>query len=128
MALLEVDGLRVALRTARGQVDVLRGLSFTLERGGALGLIGESGCGKSITALALMGLLPEGAQVHGSIRLHGRELVDLPEDDWCTLRGDRIAMVFQEPMTALNDAGPGVDRAGRARPAEPGPRWALPAP
>ena len=101
-ALLEVRDLRVTLATAQGHVDALHGVSFTLERGGTLGLIGESGCGKSMTALALMGLLPEGASVSGSIRLEGRELTTLDEDALCRLRGDRIAMVFQEPMTALN--------------------------
>jgi peptide/nickel transport system ATP-binding protein len=100
--LLAVRDLRVTLATPRGPADALRGVGFELARGATLGLIGESGCGKSITALALMGLLPEGAQVAGSIRLAGRELVGLPEDDWCALRGDRIAMIFQEPMTALN--------------------------
>ena len=102
MPLLEVLDLRVTLATAQGRVDALRGVSFSLERGGTLGLIGESGCGKSMTALALMGLLPEGASVSGSIRLEGRELTTLDEDALCRLRGDRIAMVFQEPMTALN--------------------------
>ncbi|MCW5609326.1 MAG: ABC transporter ATP-binding protein [Rubrivivax sp.] len=100
--LLEVDHLRVTLQTSRGAADALREVSFTLDRGQTLGLIGESGCGKSITALALMGLLPEGAQVAGSMCLDGRELSTLPEADWCRLRGRRIAMVFQEPMTALN--------------------------
>jgi peptide/nickel transport system ATP-binding protein len=80
----------------------VRELSFTLARGDTLGLVGESGCGKSLTALALMGLLPEGAQGSGSIRLNGRELVGLPEREMARLRGNRIAMVFQEPMTALN--------------------------
>jgi len=100
--LLEVRDLRVTLTTPRGPADALRGISFAIARGQTLGLIGESGCGKSITALALMGLLPERASVTGSIRLDGRELVDLPEPDWCRLRGNRLAMVFQEPMTALN--------------------------
>ena len=100
--LLAVDKLRVTLNTARGPADALRGVSFTMQRGDTLGLIGESGCGKSITALALMGLLPEGARVSGSIRFEGRELADLPESEWCRLRGDRIGMVFQEPMSALN--------------------------
>ena len=102
MPLLTVTDLRVTLNTARGAVDALRGVSFTLERGQTLGLIGESGCGKSLTALALMGLLPEGALVSGSIRLGDTELTTLPEADWCRLRGDRMAMVFQEPMSALN--------------------------
>ena len=100
--LLAVSDLRVTLNTPRGPADALRGIGFELRRGDTLGLIGESGCGKSMTALALMGLLPEGARVAGSIRLDGRELVGLPDDDWCALRGDRLAMVFQEPMTALN--------------------------
>ena len=102
MNLLDVTDLRVTLQTSRGAVDALRGVSFSLPRGGTLGLIGESGCGKSMTALALMGLLPEAAQVQGSIRLQGQELTTLPEADWCGLRGHRIGMVFQEPMTALN--------------------------
>ena len=102
MKLLTVTDLRVTLHTARGPADALRGVSFELDRGDTVGLIGESGCGKSITALALMGLLPEGAQVSGSIRFDGRELTRLPETDWCALRGHRIGMVFQEPMTALN--------------------------
>jgi len=102
VSLLEVTDLHVTLQTARGPADALRGVSFRLARGQTLGLIGESGCGKSITALALMGLLPEGAQVRGSMRFDGRELATLPEADYCKLRGDRIGMVFQEPMTALN--------------------------
>ena len=100
--LLEVDQLRVSLPTARGLAPVLRGVSFSMRRGDTLGLIGESGCGKSMTALALMGLLPEGAQVSGSIRLAGQELTALDEAAWCLWRGRRMGMVFQEPMTALN--------------------------
>ncbi len=100
--LLEVENLRVTLATSRGPADALRGVGFGLARGEAVGLIGESGSGKSITALALMGLLPEGALVSGSIRLQGRELVGLDEATLCGLRGNRIGMVFQEPMTALN--------------------------
>jgi peptide/nickel transport system ATP-binding protein len=105
-ALLEVSDLRVSLATAHGRAEALRGVSFALERGATLGLIGESGCGKSMTALALMGLLPDGAGVSGSIRFDGRELTALDEDALCALRGDRIAMVFQEPMTALNPLHP----------------------
>ena len=102
MPLLEVDRLRVTLQTSRGAAEALRGVSFALDRGQTLGLIGESGCGKSLTALALMGLLPEGAAVGGSIRFDGSELTTLDEADLCRLRGNRIGMVFQEPMTALN--------------------------
>jgi peptide/nickel transport system ATP-binding protein len=100
--MIDVRDLRVVLSSPRGPVAALRGVSFALARGDKLGLIGESGCGKSLTALALMGLLPEGAQVEGSIRLDGRELIGLAEDEMARLRGDRIAMIFQEPMTALN--------------------------
>ncbi|MFO1223283.1 MAG: ABC transporter ATP-binding protein [Burkholderiaceae bacterium] len=102
MPLLEVTDLRVTLNTSRGPADALRGVSFAIDRGDTVGLIGESGCGKSITALALMGLLPEGARVAGSIRLDERELVGLREAELCRLRGRRLGMVFQEPMTALN--------------------------
>ena len=100
--LLDVCGLRVTLQTARGPAEALRGIDLQMQRGDTLGLIGESGCGKSMTALALMGLLPEGAKVEGSIRLNGQELVGLADTAMCTLRGNRIGMVFQEPMTALN--------------------------
>ncbi len=100
--LLEITDLRVTLNTARGPADALRGVELQLERGGTLGLIGESGCGKSMTAMAIMGLLPAGAVVSGSIRLGAQELVGLDDDAMCRLRGDRIGMVFQEPMTALN--------------------------
>jgi len=102
MPLLEVRDLRVTLQTARGPADALREVSFSMARGETIGLIGESGCGKSITALALMGLLPEGAEVAGSIRFDGTELTTLDEAAWCRLRGNRIGMVFQEPMSALN--------------------------
>ena len=100
--LLAVTDLRVGLSTARGPAEALRGVSFALAKGETLGLIGESGCGKSMTALALMGLLPGGAQLCGSIRFQGRELVGLSDAVMCRLRGNRIGMVFQEPMTALN--------------------------
>jgi peptide/nickel transport system ATP-binding protein len=100
--LLEIENLRVRLRTNRGLVDVVRGVNFTLARSETVGLIGESGSGKSMTAMALMGLLPDGAEVSGSIRLDGRELVALADPEYCKLRGNRIGMIFQEPLTALN--------------------------
>jgi len=100
--LLEVRDLALTLPTAHGRQAALRGVSFTLERGATLGLVGESGCGKSLTALALMGLLPEGAELTGSIRFEGRELGTLDDTAYAALRGDRLGMVFQEPMTALN--------------------------
>jgi peptide/nickel transport system ATP-binding protein len=96
----------VALQTAHGHVDALRGVSFVMQRGETLGLIGESGCGKSLTALAVMGLLPERAQVTGSVQLNGTELTQLSEAALCKMRGERMAMIFQEPMTALNPLHP----------------------
>jgi peptide/nickel transport system ATP-binding protein len=80
----------------------IKGVSFELSSGGRTGLIGESGCGKSLTALALMGLLPYGVTASGRVLLNGRNLLDLADRDMCRVRGDDVAMVFQEPMTALN--------------------------
>jgi peptide/nickel transport system ATP-binding protein len=100
--LLSVRDLRVTLPTARGPARALRGVSFALARGQTLGLIGESGCGKSLTALALMGLLPDGARVEGELSFDGQDLLALDDAAWCRLRGARLGMVFQEPMTALN--------------------------
>lgn len=85
-----------------GGSAVVRGLSLDVARGQTLGIVGESGSGKSMTALAVMGLLPVAARAAGSIALAGEELVGAPERRLCALRGDRMAMVFQEPMTALN--------------------------
>ena len=100
--LLQVQGLSVALDGPAGPRPVLQGLDLAIDRGQTLGLIGESGCGKSMAALALIGLLPEGARASGSVRLDGQELLALDERGWCGVRGARIGMVFQEPMTALN--------------------------
>ncbi|WP_326536386.1 ABC transporter ATP-binding protein [Pseudorhodoferax sp.] len=100
--LLQVRDLRIGLTTQRGPADAVRGLSFDLARGETLGIVGESGCGKSITVMSLMGLLPANARVGGSIRFGGQELVGLSESAMCKIRGNRIGMIFQEPMTALN--------------------------
>ena len=102
MPLLEVTQLQVRLATQRGPANAVSGVSFSLQRGETLGLIGESGCGKSITAMALMGLLPEKALVSGSIRFDNQELVGQDDSTLGHLRGNRIGMIFQEPMTALN--------------------------
>ncbi len=109
MTLLQVSQLGVKLQTHRGPADAVRDLGFSLERGETLGLVGESGCGKSITALSLMGLLPENATVSGSIRLDGEELVGKTDAQMNRIRGLRVGMIFQEPMTALNP----VHRVGR---------------
>ncbi len=100
--LIEVENLGVRLNTSRGPAQAVRGVDFSLKRGETLGLVGESGCGKSVTALALMGLLPDSAVISGSVRFDGSELVNLSDADYCELRGNRISMIFQEPMTALN--------------------------
>ena len=102
MPLLEVNNLSVRLQTQRGPANAVRSVSFTLERGQTLGLIGESGCGKSITAMSLMGLLPDSAVVSGSIRFEQLELVGADDAALRQLRGNRIGRIFQEPMTALN--------------------------
>src|SRR5271167_3527009 len=100
--LLEVANLVVDLATPNGAERVVDGGTFRLDESESLGVVGESGSGKTMTALALMGLAPEGARVSGSVRFEGRELLDLDEEAMRALRGDRIAMIFQEPMTALN--------------------------
>jgi peptide/nickel transport system ATP-binding protein len=100
--MLEVEDLTVALPMGGHLVPVLSGVSFTLARGTSVGLVGESGSGKSMTALAIMGLLPPGARVAGRIGLDGKDLLAASETEMCGIRGRRIGMVFQEPMTALN--------------------------
>ena len=101
--LLQVDDLRVRFWTSRGLVHAVNGISFEVRAGETLGLVGESGCGKSVTALATMGILPRAARIpSGSIKLDGRELVGLSERSWRRVRGKEIAMIFQDPMTSLN--------------------------
>jgi len=102
--LLEVNYLRIAF--GRSHREVVHGISFGLEPGERLGLIGESGSGKTVTALAVLGLLAENAYVSGSIRLAGRELVGLRDSELAPLRGEAVSMVFQEPMTALDPTMP----------------------
>lgn len=80
------------------------GVSYSIAPGRTLGVVGESGCGKSMTALALMGLVPKSGRVAGRIAMGGRDLSEISPEDWPAIRGKRIAMVFQEPMTALNPA------------------------
>jgi oligopeptide/dipeptide ABC transporter ATP-binding protein len=101
--LLEVDDLRTEFRTRRGTVHAVDGLSFTLEAARTLGIVGESGCGKSVTALSIAGLLPPAAHVvSGSVRLDGTELTKLSRRKLQTIRGRDIGMIFQDPMTSLN--------------------------
>jgi peptide/nickel transport system ATP-binding protein len=98
MTILSVEKLRVRV----GGLEVIHGISFALDPRERTGLIGESGSGKTLTALAIMGLLPDGLGAEGNVVYQRRNLLALDERELCRLRGDRLAMVFQEPMTALN--------------------------
>ena len=102
--ILEVRDLEVEFAVDDGKIKVLDGVSFSVAPGRTLGIVGESGCGKSVTSLAIMGLLPRphGQVVAGSIRFQGEELLTLAPDQMYRVRGNRISMIFQEPMTALN--------------------------
>jgi oligopeptide transport system ATP-binding protein len=102
MSLLSVRDLSVRYRTRDAELLAVDSLNFELEPGAALGIVGESGSGKSQTALALIGLLPRNARVTGSIQFDGQELVGLKPGAFNRLRGARIGMVFQDPMTSLN--------------------------
>jgi oligopeptide/dipeptide ABC transporter ATP-binding protein len=106
MALLEVRGLRTTFATDDGTIAAVDGVSFEVEAGRTLAIVGESGCGKSVTALSIMGLLPQpaGRIADGSVRFEGRELVGLPKRELQDLRGNGLAMIFQEPMSSLNPA------------------------
>ena len=99
---LQIDRLEVDFPTKDGVVHAVRGVNFALEPGEVLGIVGESGSGKSVTALADHGLLPKSADVRGSIRFQGRELLGLKEKQMTKVRGTGIAMIFQDPMTSLN--------------------------
>ena len=101
--LLEIENLRIRFKTQRGMVHAVNGVSFDVLPGETLGLVGESGCGKSVTALATMGILPRASRIpSGRIKLEGRELIGLGEREWRRVRGNEIAMIFQDPMTSLN--------------------------
>jgi peptide/nickel transport system ATP-binding protein len=98
MSLLIVKDLSLRI----GETPILRDIDLSLEAGEVLGIIGESGSGKSMTALSIMQLAPAGTVFGGSIRLDGQELIGRPEREMCGVRGRDVGMVFQEPMTALN--------------------------
>jgi len=101
--LLEVENLQVDIPIAAGDLHAVRGIDFAVGKGETLGLVGESGCGKSMTALALMNLLPKTAQRKASrLAFSGKDLVGLKEREMADIRGDRMSMIFQEPMTSLN--------------------------
>ncbi|WP_394757079.1 oligopeptide/dipeptide ABC transporter ATP-binding protein [Rhodoferax sp.] len=102
MPLIEVDNLGVQFQTPDGDVTAVNGISFTLERGQTLGIVGESGSGKSQTVLAMMGLLATNGRASGQARFNGQDLLNLPPKILNTIRGNRVAMIFQDPMTSLN--------------------------
>jgi peptide/nickel transport system ATP-binding protein len=99
--ILEVDDLHVSFPSEAGRVEAVRGVSFSVAAGEVLGIVGESGSGKSVSALATMGLLPPQAAVSGSIRFRGEELLGRTDPELARIRGKRIAMVFQDPLSAL---------------------------
>ena len=100
-ALLDVSDLSVTFPSEEGPVAAVRGLSYTLGRGEVLGIVGESGSGKSVSSMAVMGLLPRSARITGSVRFDGQELVGYTDKQWTKIRGNRISMVFQDPLSAL---------------------------
>ncbi len=106
---LSVRDLRVSFPTDDGLVQAVRGISFDIAQHELMGIVGESGSGKSVTFLAVMGLLPRRAQVSGSIKVDGVELVGVPDKTLRKIRGKKVAMIFQDPLTALNP----VHRVGR---------------
>jgi oligopeptide/dipeptide ABC transporter ATP-binding protein len=103
-SVLDVRGLRTTLHLRGGQVDVVRGVSFSVRKGETVALVGESGCGKTMTALSILRLVPDPPAriVGGEILLDGRDVLRLPEKAMRSLRGDKVTMVFQEPLTSLD--------------------------
>ena len=103
MAILEVQDLMVDFRTAAGAVQAVRGISFSMEQGQTLAIVGESGSGKSVTSRAIMGILTENATVRqGQVLFDGQDLLKLNQRQLCSIRGNRIAMVFQDPLSSLD--------------------------
>lgn len=100
--ILSVKNLHVNFRTYAGEVKAIRDISFNLNKGETLAIVGESGSGKSVTTKTLMGLSEKNAEVSGQVDFKGRNLTELKEDDWVQVRGNEIAMIFQDPMTSLD--------------------------
>ena len=102
--MLEVRNLRTTFTTEDGVVQAVNGISYSLQRGEALGIVGESGCGKSVGVLSLMRLIPEppGKIVAGEVLFQGRDILEMTSKDLRNVRGNQIAMIFQDPLTSLN--------------------------
>jgi len=100
--LIEIKDLRVAFKSPQGELEAVRGVNLVVEQGQVAGIVGESGSGKSVAMLAAMGLLPPNAMVSGSVKFHGKELLGRSSREMAGIRGARIAMIFQDPLTALN--------------------------
>jgi len=100
--LIEVDDLTVKFATPEGDVTAVNGLSFALERGQTFGIVGESGSGKSQSMMAIMGLLAANGRAAGRALFNGEDLLSMPPDKLNRIRGNRVAMIFQDPMTSLN--------------------------
>ena len=102
-SLLSVENLQVQFQTKKGINTAVDGVSFSVEKGRILGIVGESGCGKSVTSMSILQLLGSNARISGgSIKLDGKELIGLPEKEMCRIRGNDIAMIFQDSLSALN--------------------------
>ncbi len=111
--ILEVKNLKTHFFTDRGVVKSVDGVSFSIEKGKTLGIVGESGCGKSITAMSIMRLIPKpGKIIEGEIMMDGRNLATIPEEDMLKIRGNDISIIFQEPMTSLNPVFTTGDQIG----------------
>ncbi|MFY0544819.1 ABC transporter ATP-binding protein [Brevibacillus sp. H7] len=100
--ILEIEQLRTRFKTDHGIVNVVDGVDFVIHAGETLGVVGESGCGKSVTSLSIMRLLPPNGSTEGTIRFNGKNLLALSESEMQSVRGNEISMIFQEPMTSLN--------------------------
>ena len=113
MPILDVRDLRTEIAVSNGAVHAVDGVSFTVDRGELLGVVGESGCGKTMTALSIMRLLPSGGRIAGGrVLLGGEDLAAMSDKEIRKVRGKRIGMVFQDPMTSLNPTIH-IGRAGR---------------
>ncbi|BDH63361.1 peptide ABC transporter ATP-binding protein [Lysinibacillus sp. PLM2] len=102
-SVLEVKDLKLGIRDGKRQIPIVNGVTFDLKKGETLGIVGESGCGKSLTSLSLMGLLPPGIEYqNGNIEISNQNMVGVKDKVWRSVRGKKVSMIFQEPMTSLN--------------------------